>query len=131
MDAMTKITEDLVPAAVAGLVGYVGSGPLVNARSTSSVGLLGYMPSEPMYFGIMTAVSRLFNSMTRDQILPYISEDGLIVGFDIASPVVTGGYLLAFTSINAGSLPDLRTALRVLVLGGVSDFVGGYAQGFV
>ena len=130
-DVVTKLSNDLVPAAVAGIVGYFGSGALVDASTERPFPLVGYMPNEKLYFGIMTAVSRLFNTMTRESILPYISGDGLIVGLDLASPVVTGGYLVVFNGLNMSQMPSVALALRLLVLGGVSDFVAGYSESYL
>ena len=122
-----SLSDAVMPAVITGAIAGVGSTYVMGSSINNVITLAGIDVSAPVAYGTVAAISKGVNHLTRDSILPYFNSSGFMVGMTgLASPIITGVSMIVVASLLEQSIPTTNAAMRLFVLGGVSDAIGDY-----
>ena len=127
---MTDIQNAILPSLTTGLVSGLGSQLVLGADGSFQKPLPGgFTLSEPIAYGLLGGISKFTNLMIQDQVIPFFSDDGSLMGIaGLAAPVLTGLVFVGFESLSVGQMPPLQYAGQIFALGFGADLVGSYVH---
>lgn len=126
---MDNLKDALVPAALTAVGTTIGTSFFLGASSRFEKPLFGTQISEPLAYGLLGGGAKLVAELSKDSILPYISENGTVMGIaNLGTPLVTGGSLVGLNYLSLGE-NDLNSTelMKLFAIGTASDYAASYA----